>query len=195
MAAPSKKQETNQLEAAKKAAAAAAEQNPNAAAKKKSKKRPAAAIIKAPLKAKKARVVTATLSTASASASVPSPAWQADLQSFSDKLKNQQAAIAGRIKRETTGSVPSVMQPGETDETLRCEASREIMSASDARLLSLEHRMAELESSAVADRRWARSMGTFLYEANEKTLGMMKDMLGVLATVKKMCACALEGQQ
>lgn len=123
---------------------------------------------------------------------VPSK-WKAELQLATDKTDSRKEEVKTRLQNETTGFVPSLQRP-ESDGLGETMDQNTPLSASDIKIMTMEKRLAELEGRVTAESRWARSMGAFLYDANQKTLETMEDVLGGFGAVKGMVEKAMGKQ-
>jgi hypothetical protein len=117
---------------------------------------------------------------------------QLGLISFS--LKNQEREVEARFEHETTGYIPAASQLTPTRRFQGLERENWNKAEYESRIGELEDKLASLEKRFTQESDWARSIGTFLYDANEKTLGTFRELFRALATLKDVSGALLESE-
>lgn len=115
--------------------------------------------------------------------------FQSQLGSISQTLQYQNCEITAKMERETTGYVPTANQAIEPREQGSYESAG--WNKAESRISELEDRLSSLEKRLIQDSDWARSIGTFLYDANEKTLMTFRELFGAVTALKDVMEAAL----
>ncbi|OAQ99374.1 hypothetical protein LLEC1_06078 [Akanthomyces lecanii] len=120
------------------------------------------------------------------------------LRQVSDQLGRRKEEMRSRMETETTGFVPH------TSSTVRNQPSpsgaafplaQQERSMYESQLRDLGGRVAVLEKKMEEESHWSRSMGRFLYEANEKSLASLRDLFAAVETLQRTLNALLDGDE
>lgn len=121
-------------------------------------------------------------------APAPSVAPQIDSGVGLNEHADQQKEIHILVQHQASGQRSVEMEGG----GLLASNEREVY---EARLREMEARVTALETTQRDESRWAKSMGRFLYDANEKVLESLRDILAGMETLQRLSAGLLDGQE
>ena len=109
-------------------------------------------------------------------------------------LRNQEREVEARFEHETTGYVPTASQPAPSRRVPGNECENWNKVEYELRIGELEDKLASLEKRFTQESDWARSIGMFLYDANEKTLGTLRELFRAMATLRDVSGALLVGE-
>lgn len=119
---------------------------------------------------------------------------RAQLLQSSELLQRRRDEINARSRMETTGFFPDARAGGTRDVSADASFSdagssfmpREERDMYESKIRKLEERLASLEQSHKEESYWARAMGRFLYDANERSLASFTDVFDALEKTSSM---------
>lgn len=135
---------------------------------------------------------------------------RAQLRRVSDQMDMRRREIDARVSMETTGYVPDVTTNYLPDMNGLVQQSasagghhqqqQQGMTAQEremyvAILQALENRVVDLEKRLDEESKWARAMGRFLYDANEKSLASLRDVFAAVDTLQRTSSALLDGSE
>lgn len=120
----------------------------------------------------------------------------AALRAVASQTQRRQTELHARVETETAGYVPLTNRSDGSDGPA-LEVAGGGLAASErdmyeARLREMEARVAALEGAHQQESSWARAMGRFLYDANDKSLKTMQDVFAAIETLQKTASVLLE---